>query len=54
MTDETIALSSLRDATEDDVVKALDGAYVELPITTPAAALEFFNRMVDVLTGEGE
>lgn len=55
MTDDpTIAVSSLREATEDDVIAALDGAYVELPITTPAAALELFNRMLDRLAGEGE
>lgn len=46
-------LQRLRQATEDDVERALDGAYVELPIADKAAALEFFNRMLDVLAGEG-
>ncbi|WP_395326957.1 hypothetical protein WBP06_09570 [Novosphingobium sp. BL-8H] len=46
-------LSTLRQATEDDVERALAEAYVSLPITDKAAALEFFNRMLDVLAGEG-
>lgn len=46
-------LEALRTATEDDVTRALDGSYVSLPITNQAAALEFFNRMVDVMLGEG-
>jgi hypothetical protein len=46
-------LSTLRQATEDDVERALDGAYVALPLTDKAAALEFFNLMLDQLAGEG-
>ena len=45
-------IDQLRAATEDTVALALDRAYVALPLTTPAEALEFFNRMLDVLTGE--
>ena len=44
-------LARLRAATEDDVTRALDGAYVKLD--SPAAdLLEFFNRMLDVVVGE--
>lgn len=43
----------LRQTTEDDVNAALDGAYVSLPITTPAELLEAFNRILDVRLGEG-
>jgi len=46
-------LSTLRQATEDDVGRALEGAYVALPLTDKAAALEFFNRMLDVLADDG-
>ena len=43
-------LTHLRAATEDDVTRALDGAFVK--IDAPAAdLLEFFNRMLDVMTG---
>ncbi|GEM_PF-2310805 len=45
-------LSTLRQATEDDVERALEGAYVALPLTDKAAALEFFNRMLDTMLGE--
>lgn len=45
-------LSTLRQATEDDVERALEGAYVSLPLTDKAVLLEFFNRMLDVLAGE--
>lgn len=44
----------LRDATEDDVALALDRAYVTTPLSDPAELLEFFNRMVDVLTSEDD
>ena len=50
-------LHALRNATADDVARALDGAYVELPITDAAAAVELFQRMLDGLTiprGEDE
>jgi len=52
MTD--INLPALRAATEDDVLNALDRAYIELPITTAADALELFNVMLDELTGEAD
>lgn len=45
-------IRTLRNATEDDVAAALDGALVGLPITNATDALEFFNRMVDQMTGE--
>lgn len=51
---EPIDLRALRAATEDDVKRALAGAYVELPIASPDELLEFFQRMLDVLTGEPE
>ena len=48
MTDDTI--KRLRAATEDDVTRALEAAYVKLD--APAAdLLEFFNRMFDVVIG---
>lgn len=43
----------LRAATEGDVEDALKEAYVRLPLMDRAAALEFFNRMIDVMLGEG-
>lgn len=45
-------IEALRAATEDDVAEALHGAWVKLPITTPAQGLELFNAVLDVLTGE--
>ena len=56
VTDQQL-LRDLRNATEDDVARALDGADVELPITDTAAALELFQQMLDALTfprGEDE
>ena len=56
MTDQQL-LHDLRNATEDDVARALDGAYIELPITDAAAAVELSQRMLDVLNvprGEDE
>ena len=47
-----VSLIRLRDATEDDAANALLGAKVQLPLTTPYEALEFFNCMVDVVTGQ--
>jgi hypothetical protein len=47
-------LTALRAATENDVEAALAGAYIALPITSPVEALELFNRMLDVLTGESD
>ena len=44
-------LTRLRAATEDDVTRALEGAFVKLD--APAVdLLEFFNRMLDVVGGE--
>lgn len=47
-----VLLIQLRDATEEDAANALLGAKVQLPLTTPYEALEFFNCMVDVVTGQ--
>lgn len=41
----------LRAATEEEVELALSGSDVALPLITQQDALEFFNCMVDVLTG---
>ncbi|MBB4859413.1 hypothetical protein HNO88_002742 [Novosphingobium chloroacetimidivorans] len=41
----------LRDAGANEVELALSGSKVMLPITEPHEALEFFNCMLDVLTG---
>lgn len=45
-------LERLRIASEHDVERALENAYVALPLTNPVVALEFFNRMIDVILGE--
>ncbi|WP_285020210.1 hypothetical protein [Novosphingobium sp. fls2-241-R2A-195] len=45
-------IERLRMASEDDVERAFAGAYVSLPLTDQAMALEFFNRMIDVMLGE--
>ncbi|WP_285019193.1 hypothetical protein [Novosphingobium sp. fls2-241-R2A-195] len=47
-----VLLIQLRDASEEDAANALIGAKVKFPLTTPYEALEFFNCMVDVLTGQ--
>jgi len=47
-------LDRLRNATEDDVAAALEGAYVSLPLTDHAAVLEAVQRLVDHLFGEVE
>ncbi|TCU54571.1 hypothetical protein EDF58_1082 [Novosphingobium sp. PhB57] len=47
-----VLLIQLRDATEEDAANALLGAKVQLPLTTPYEALEFYNCMVDVVTGQ--
>lgn len=47
-----IKTEALRTTTEDDVIAALEGAYVGLPITTPAELLEAFNRILDAKLGE--
>lgn len=49
-TEEFVA--ALRAADENDVIDALDEAYIQLPITSHVEALELFNCMLDVLTGE--
>lgn len=46
-------LSTLRQATEDDVERALKDANFTGWPNDEAALLEFFNRMLDVLAGEG-
>lgn len=45
-------IERLRTASEDDVERALEGAYVSLPLTDRAAALEFFNLMLDTMLGQ--
>lgn len=47
-----VLLIQLRDATEEDAINALQGGKVRLPLTSPYEALEFFNIMVDVITGQ--
>lgn len=44
----------LRNATESDVRAALEGVLFDAPPKTEVELLEFFNRMLDVLTGEGD
>lgn len=51
---EQADLTPLRRLTEDDVIRALDGAYVTLPLTDPAAVVEAVQRIVDLLYGEIE
>jgi len=47
--------SGLRAATEDHVTAALKDSYVEDKLSgiEPAALLEFYNRMLDEVLGEG-
>jgi hypothetical protein len=52
MTSVPAFIELLRGADEDDIAAALDGAYIELPNNTHVEALELFNCMLDVLTGE--
>lgn len=47
-------LDRLRNATEDDVIAALDGAYVAFPLTDPAQVLETLQKLIDHLCGEVE
>lgn len=42
----------LRAATENEVETALKGSKVSFPLTTPYEALEFFNCLVDVISGQ--
>lgn len=44
-------IKRLRAATEDDVLRAFDGAYIDRPA---ADMLEFFQRMLDVMIGPPE
>lgn len=46
-------LSTLRQATEDDVERALKDANFNGWPNDEVALLEFFNRLLDVLAGEG-
>jgi hypothetical protein len=46
-------LSTLRQATEDDVERALKDANFTGWPNDEAALLEFYHRMLDVLAGEG-
>lgn len=47
-----VLLIQLRNASEEDAANALIGSKVKLPLATAYEALEFFNCMVDVLTGQ--
>jgi len=47
------ALYTLRQATEDDVERALKDANFTGWPSDEAALLEFYNRMLDLLAGEG-
>ena len=52
-----ILLKHLRSASEADVQRGQDSAYIELPIRAAAAALEPFQRTLDVMVnprGEDE
>lgn len=44
-------LMHFRDATEAEATAALSGSKVRLPLRSTSDALEFFNCMVDLLTG---
>lgn len=46
-TDDLISL--VRSATEEDIVKALNGAAVTPPLSKPADLLEFFHCVIDVM-----
>jgi hypothetical protein len=50
--DDSKLMRRLRAATENEVEAALKGAKVSLPLTTPYEALEFFNCLVDVISGQ--
>jgi hypothetical protein len=47
-----IEIKLLRDLSEDDVLAALDGSYLSLPITDAASALELVNVLIDHVSGE--
>jgi hypothetical protein len=45
-------MRQLRSATENEVATALTDSRVSLPLTTPYEALEFFNCLLDVISGQ--
>lgn len=45
-------MRQLRSATENEVATALKDSKVSLPLTTPYEALEFFNCLLDVISGQ--
>ncbi|GEM_PF-5028006 len=45
-------LAQLRTIDEDTITKALNRAYIELPITDKSQAVELIQRVLDVVTGE--
>lgn len=47
-------VKKLRAADETTVFKALDGAYVHVPLTGTDELLEFYRRMIDQIVGEEE
>ena len=47
-------LSLLRCATESDVEAALKGVLFDLPPTTAPELVEFYNRMLDVMTADSD
>lgn len=54
MTKPSNDLAALRFINEDDITSALDGSYVQLPLTTPAQVLEAVQRLIDLKCGEIE
>jgi hypothetical protein len=46
-------MARLRQATEDDVDRSLENAPFDLPPQDESQLLQFFNLMLDVLSGEG-
>ncbi len=53
MTQDTLS-ALMRSATEDDVLKALEGSSLQLPLSAPADLLEFHHLMLDLLMRVGE
>lgn len=47
-------IETLRQADESDVRRALEGARIQLPITTTYDGLELFNCVLDVMTDQRE
>lgn len=52
MSTDKALLRTLRATTENDVLQALEGAYITLPVTTPTEAVELLNILLDHATGE--